>query len=111
MNQVMNAGHVVGGLTGLFLGWGIGPTLVAVPADSGDANSPKAMQSKAAQKVSSSRDEAADPSVRLRRKSDPMSGIRQVSISASLLAGLAGIVATTVAQRVGHIPVPHGLGL
>lgn len=48
---------------------------------------------------------------KLTRKVEPLGGIRQISISATLLAGFVGIVVMTISQRVGHIPVPRGLGL
>lgn len=108
---VDNLGHVVGGLTGIFLGWGIGPTLIASPEAAQESNSTNLAQQNPWQRASLSRDDTAEQKVKLERKADPLDGIRHVSISASLMAGLVGIVGTTVAQRVGHIPAPHGLGL
>ena len=103
-------------MIGLFLGWGIGPTLVASP----DQESKK-LNSKSSKAIGASSFEAqglvkyasdsGEPVGKFKRQIDPVSGIRQASISATLLAGLLGIVATTVAQRVGHVPLPRGLGL
>ena len=104
-------GHVVGGLTGIFLGWGIGPTLIASPEAAQESNNTNLAQQNPWQRANLSRDEAAEQKIKLERKADPLDGIRHVSISATLMAGLVGIVVTTVAQRVGHIPAPHGLGL
>ncbi len=102
----------MGGLTGIFLGWGIGPSLVA-PLDQDGSDNPQidVQQLKAATFQAQTSSESSSESGRLRRKDDPLAGIRQASILATFVAALVGIVATTVAQRVGHIPTPRGLGL
>ena len=109
-------GHIVGGLIGIFLGWGIGPTLVEpTEQEIRDQDNSKTQKAKIVTIQSQSFGDALSTSSekpgKLRRKVEPLGGIRQVSISASLLAGLVGIVVTTVAQRVGHVPVARGLGL
>ncbi len=110
------SGHIVGGLVGIFLGWGIGPTLVEpTEQEIRDQDNSKKQKAKIVTIQSRSFGDALSSSSekpgKLRRKVEPLGGIRQVSISASLLAGLVGIVVTTVAQRVGHVPVARGLGL
>lgn len=110
------SGHIVGGLVGIFLGWGIGPTLVEpTEQEIRDQDNSKTQKAKIVTIQSQSFGDALSSSSekpgKLRRKVEPLGGIRQVSISASLLAGLVGIVVTTVAQRVGHVPVARGLGL
>lgn len=110
------SGHIVGGLIGIFLGWGIGPTLVEpTEQEIRDQDNSKNQKAKIVTIQSQSFGDALSNSSekpgKLRRKVEPLGGIRQVSISASLLAGLVGIVVTTVAQRVGHVPVARGLGL
>ncbi|DBB13759.1 TPA: hypothetical protein ACH3X3_000767 [Trebouxia sp. C0006] len=113
---VDNLGHIVGGLVGIFLGWGTGPTLVEpTKQEIRDQDNSKTQKAKIVTIQSQSFGDALSSSSEkpgnLRRKVEPLGGIRQVSISASLLAGLVGIVVTTVAQRVGHVPVARGLGL
>lgn len=57
---------------------------------------------------------SAEPDIvpsNMARINSPVDGIRRVSISAAFLAGLIGIVASTVHDRVGHLPMPKGLGL
>ncbi|DBA72724.1 TPA: hypothetical protein ACH3X2_010122 [Trebouxia sp. C0005] len=113
---VGNLGHIIGGLTGMFLGWGIGPTLVEpTEQELQDQDNSKNQKAKIVTIQSQTFGDALSSSSgkpgKLRRKVEPLGGIRQVSISASLLAGLVGIVVTTVAQRVGHVPVARGLGL
>jgi len=113
---VCYSGHIVGGLVGIFLGWGIGPTLVEpTEQEIRDQDNSKNQKAKIVTIQSQSFGDALSGSSekpgKLRRKVEPLGGIRQVSVSASLLAGLVGIVVTTVAQRVGHVPVARGLGL
>lgn len=113
---VCYSGHIVGGLVGIFLGWGIGPTLVEpTEQEIRDQDNSKTQKAKIVTIQSQSFGDALSSSSekpgKLRRKVEPLGGIRQVSLSASLLAGLVGIVVTTVAQRVGHVPVARGLGL
>ena len=113
-----NAGHIIGGLSGIFLGWGVGPTLQPVADQEASSSSSdkqsegqrlppsKAMQMQGAA--------SAEPDIvpkDMARINSPVDGIRRVSISAAFLAGLISIVASTVHDRVGHLPMPKGLGL
>lgn len=110
------SGHIVGGLTGILLGWGIGPTLLPLSEqeDASDTDKPKqntplpyvTMQMQTLQSTESGK--ARKP---MQRRIYPMDGIRRVSISAAFLAVLISIVASTVIDRVGHLPLPKGLGL
>ena len=100
----------MGGLTGLFLGWGIGPTLAA-SVDGTGVDQIKTASKTVHEVTNRGSSDLRESAGKYTRKVDPFAGIRQVSISSTLLAGFVGIVATTVAQRVGHIPPPRGLGL
>jgi len=89
---VCYSGHIVGGLIGIFLGWGIGPTLVEpTEQESRDQDDSKDQKAKIVTVQSQSFGDALSSSSekpgKLRRKVEPLGGIRQVSISASLLAG------------------------
>ena len=67
--------------------------------------------SAAMQMQDASRNEPEMVPKNMARINTPLDGIRRVSISAAFLAGLIGVVATTVVDRVGHVPMPRGLGL
>lgn len=111
------AGHIVGGLSGIFLGWGIGPTLQTTaepqaPSDAAKQSQKRIPPSSAAMQMQGG--ERNEPEIvpnDMSRINTPLDGIRRVSISAAFLAGLVGIVASTVVDRVGHVPMPKGLGL
>lgn len=113
---VFVAGHLVGGLSGIFLGWGIGPTLqptpeAKAPQDAKQSQNRMPPSSTAMQMQDASRNEPEMVPNNMSRINTPLDGIRRVSISAAFLAGLIGIVAATVVDRVGHVPLPKGLGL
>ena len=106
----------MGGLTGILLGWAIGPTLLPAPEQEGssDTNKPKQdtlLPSSAMQMQNLKPAESGMPRKPMQRRIDPMDGIRRVSISTAFLAVLISIVASTVIDRVGHLPTPKGLGL
>ena len=117
-NPEFSAGHIIGGLSGIFLGWGVGPTLQPIAEqEASSSNSDK--QSEDQRPPSSTTMQmqgaaSAEPDIvpkDMARINNPVDGIRRVSISAAFLAGLIGIVASTVHDRVGHLPMPKGLGL
>lgn len=108
----------MGGLTGILLGWQIGPTLLPAAKQGGSSEGDKQSQQSTPQpstamqmQSTSSSSEAELAPKSMRRRSSPLDGIRRVSISAVFLAGLISIVAATVIDRVGHLPMPKGLGL
>ena len=112
---VFNTGHIIGGLSGIFLGWGVGPTLQRVAQQ--EASSDKQSESRAQPPSTAMQVQGAaspEPDMvpkNMARLNSPIDGIRRVSISAAFMAGLIGIVASTVHDRVGHLPMPKGLGL
>lgn len=113
---VFNAGHIIGGLSGIFLGWGVGPTLQRVAEQ--EASSSKSDKQSEARAPSTAMQiqgaASAEPDMvpnNMARISSPVDGIRRVTISAAFMAGLIGVVASTVHDRVGHLPMPKGLGL
>ena len=108
------AGHIVGGLAGIFLGWGIGPTLQPVADPEASSNANKESQISTPPPFAAMSAAPTEPEIvpnNMARINNPVDGIRRLSISAAFLAGLIGVVASTVHDRVGHLPMPKGLGL
>lgn len=113
LSFVGRAGHVAGGMAGIYLGWGMGPKLKAVSHNSSQA----AANSEA--DIMQSLDDFERPSAQDKDKSVPkeldavdvISGVRRISVSVSLLTGLSAVTALKIIERAGHLSLPKGLGL
>ena len=105
-----HAGHVAGGLAGIYLGWGMGPKLKAVShktADTTASSEAEVIQSLDDFQTSGAQDKGKPKEL---DAVDVIGGVRRVSVSVSLLTALTAVMASKIIERAGHLPLPKGLG-